>query len=289
MDSDKCRMLLCALETGSLNAAAEVLDKTPSGVGRAIESLEKQTGFPLIMRTHKGVSLTKEGEAMLPIIKDFVYLDDLYAQRADELCGLQTGNVTVGTAYANFYPWLSKVISSFHDAYPNITVDIVEGTSSELAGKIDAHELDFGLIAARNGEHNWTPLVEDELVAVVAKSHPLAGSATLDPEVFRTEPFILLHPGRETDNSLFFERLGFEPHIRFSTDDSLAVFAMVGNGLGIGLVNRLLALQIPDDIVSIPLEPRMTIDVGIITPSDETISPATRRFYNFAIENIDSL
>ena len=64
---------------------------------------------------------------------------------------------------------------------------------------------------------------------------------------------------------------------------------MVGNGLGIGLVNRLLALQIPDDIVSIPLEPRMTIDVGIITPSDETISPATRRFYNFAIENIDSL
>lgn len=79
MDSDKCRMLLCALEMGSLNAAAEILDKTPSGVGRAIESLEKQTGFPLIMRTHKGVSLTKEGEAMLPIIKDFVYLDDLYA------------------------------------------------------------------------------------------------------------------------------------------------------------------------------------------------------------------
>lgn len=289
MDTDKCRMLLCALETGSLNAAAEILDKTPSGVGRAIESLEKQTGFPLIMRTHKGVSLTKEGEAMLPIIKDFVYLDDLYEQRANELRGLQTGNVTVGTAYANFYPWLSKVISRFHDAYPNITVDIVEGTSSELAGKIDAHELDFGLIAARDGEHSWTPLVEDELVAVVAKSHPLAGSEAVNPEVFRTEPFILLHPGRETDNSLFFERLGFEPHILFSTDDSLAVFAMVGNGLGIGLVNKLLALQIPDDVVSIPLEPRMAIDVGIITPSDEAISPATRRFYNFAIENIDSL
>lgn len=289
MDTDKCRMLLCALETGSLNAAADILEKTPSGVGRAIESLEKQTGFPLIMRTHKGVSPTKEGEALLPIIREFVYLDDLYAQRADELCGLQTGNVTVGTAYTNFYPWLSRVISRFHDAYPNITVDIVEGTSSELAGKIDAHELDFGLIAARDGEHRWTPLVEDELVAVVAKSHPLAGSATLDPEVFRTEPFILLHPGRETDNSLFFERLGFKPHIRFSTEDSLAVFAMVGNGLGIGLVNKLLASQLPEDIVSIPLEPRMAIDVGIITPPDESISPATRRFFNFAIANIDSL
>ena len=153
MDTDKCHMLLCSLETGSLNAAAEKLGKTPSGVGRAIESLEKQTGFPLIKRTRKGVTLTHEGEALLPIIKQYAFLDETYVQKADELRGLQTGRVSVGTAYTNFYPWLSQIISKFHDMYPNISVDIVEGTSSELASKVEDHALDFGLTAAREGNH----------------------------------------------------------------------------------------------------------------------------------------
>ena len=44
MDSEKCSVLLCVLEEGSLTAAAEKLDYTPSGISRMIAAMEKKRG-----------------------------------------------------------------------------------------------------------------------------------------------------------------------------------------------------------------------------------------------------
>lgn len=48
MDTEKCRALLAVLEAGSLSAAAEKLDYTPSGLSRMMAALEQELGFPLL-------------------------------------------------------------------------------------------------------------------------------------------------------------------------------------------------------------------------------------------------
>lgn len=58
MDLDRCRALVCAIETGSLSAAAEALQYTPSGVSRMVAALEAETGFSLLHREHGGVRPT---------------------------------------------------------------------------------------------------------------------------------------------------------------------------------------------------------------------------------------
>ena len=55
MDTEKCRALLAVLEAGSLSAAAEKLDYTPSGLSRMMAALEQELGFPLLSRSHSGL------------------------------------------------------------------------------------------------------------------------------------------------------------------------------------------------------------------------------------------
>ena len=61
MDTEKCRALLAVLEAGSLSAAAEKLDYTPSGLSRMMAALEQELGFPLLSRSHSGVQPTPAG------------------------------------------------------------------------------------------------------------------------------------------------------------------------------------------------------------------------------------
>lgn len=70
MESLQCEAVLLAAEQGSLTAAAERLDYTQSGITRMISSLEEELGFPLFIRSRRGVRLTENGKEMLPLFRE---------------------------------------------------------------------------------------------------------------------------------------------------------------------------------------------------------------------------
>ena len=80
MELDRYRALVCAIETGSLSAAAEALQYTPSGVSRMVAALEEETGVPLLLREHSGVRPTKECEKLLPAIRDLLHAGESCTQ-----------------------------------------------------------------------------------------------------------------------------------------------------------------------------------------------------------------
>ena len=94
MELDRYRALVCAIETGSLSAAAEALQYTPSGVSRMVAALEEETGVPLLLREHSGVCPTKECEKLLPAIRDLLHAGESCAQLSAQLRGLDIGTVT---------------------------------------------------------------------------------------------------------------------------------------------------------------------------------------------------
>ena len=67
MDTEKCRIFLETISQGSMTKAAETLGYTPSGVVRAIKSLERELGISLLIRNSKGAILTKEGGCLPPL------------------------------------------------------------------------------------------------------------------------------------------------------------------------------------------------------------------------------
>ena len=72
METARCRAFLAAAETGSFSKAAEALSYTPSGVNQLVTALEKELGFPVFRRNTKGVTLTENGELLLPTVREFL-------------------------------------------------------------------------------------------------------------------------------------------------------------------------------------------------------------------------
>lgn len=289
MDTEKCRILLSILKNGSMSAAAQELGYTPSGISRAVEAMETAAGFPILLRGRKGVSLSREGEALLPAVKELAYWGERCEQTARRICGLDMGSLAVGTSYVKYYPWLAKVISGFRERFPGISAEICSGTSCELAEKMSERSLDFALISRREGSFRSFKVREDELVALLPPDHPLAGEKRVSAEVFESEPYIEICTGRETDNSNCFASRGIRPNTSFSTPDSFVAWSMVKAGLGITLVNGVISDELGGGVVRIPLEPAEKVDICAILPEREVISPAAESFAAYAMDYIEDL
>lgn len=103
MDTEKCRALLAVLEAGSLSAAAEKLDYTPSGLSRMMAALEQELGFPLLSRSHSGVQPTRACRTLLPTLRELTHWSGLLDAQAAEIRGVETGTIAVGCVYGAYY------------------------------------------------------------------------------------------------------------------------------------------------------------------------------------------
>ena len=287
MDTEKCAALLCALEEGTLARAADRLGYTPSGISRMIAALEEDVGFPLLYRGRSGVSATGECEALLPALRQMVYQAESCRQTAAALRGLEQGSITVGANYRFYARQLPQLMARFREKHPGIAFQTIEGTSTTLVTALQEHRADLCIISRREGPHQWLPLRQDQMMVMLSPQHPLAADA-VPIRRLETESYIEIYPGRETDNSRILAENGVCPGNRFAgVEDDFSAMAMVEAGLGIALVNALIAGTLNGNVVFRPLDPPQYVEVGIATPSPEIMSPAARRFLNFVRENME--
>lgn len=122
MDIIKCEAALAAAEQGSLTAAAELLGYTQSGITRMISGLESEIGFPLFIRSKKGVRLTENGKIMLPLFREIVRSRQNAEQVSAEICGMIRGTLTIGCYYSISRLRLPAILKEFRSRYPGVTV-----------------------------------------------------------------------------------------------------------------------------------------------------------------------
>ena len=113
MDTARCRAFLAAAETGSFSKAAEALSYTPSGVNQLVSAFEKELGFPVFRRNTKGVSLTENGELLLPVVREFLRQEDRIFELSAEMNGLLIGSVNIAAYSSIATQWLPAVIGAF--------------------------------------------------------------------------------------------------------------------------------------------------------------------------------
>ena len=279
MDLDRCRALVCAIETGSLTAAAEKLQYTPSGVSRMVAALEEECGFALLLRDRGGVRPTEACETLLPAIRALLHAGESCAQLSAAIRGVEIGSVAVGTAYSAFYSPLARRISACHARYPGIQVQLCGGYSTELLEKLNARSLDLCLISEREGSHDWLPICEDALTAWLPAAHPLAALTALPVTAFAEEPYIETYPNTDIDNARVFARCGVTPNLKFATFDSLATYSMVEAGLGLSMNNALNGRAWSGSVRILPLDPPQSVEIGVA--SLRGLSPAARTFLDF--------
>ena len=70
MDTKKLAALAAAVRLGSFTRAAEELGYTQSGLTHMMNSLEKDVGFPVLVRSRSGVRLTPAGQRIFPLVQE---------------------------------------------------------------------------------------------------------------------------------------------------------------------------------------------------------------------------
>ena len=288
MDADKCATILKVIELGSLSAAADALDYTPSGISRMVAALEHDLGFPLLVRSKTGVVATDECRRLIPAFAEFAAAQRTCETLAASIRGLEQGALTVGSAYPQFYRALAGIIAAFTAAHPGIHINIVQANSSVLVERLAQRSVDFAIISKRSDDYRWQTLLQDRMVAVLPPDHPSARNDAYPVKQFTNEPFIEIFPGEESDNSRTLAANGVQPRARYTVHDTKAAFALVEAGLGVTMMNDIYARTSEADVAIIPLEPFTAVEIGVATPASVP-SPALDAFRAFALPQLTSL
>ena len=284
METARCRAFLAAAETGSFSKAAEALSYTPSGVNQLVTALEKELGFPVFRRNTKGVTLTENGELLLPTVREFLRQEDRIFELSAEMNGLLIGSVTIAAYSSIATHWLPVVISAFQRDYPQIRIKLMEGIWQEVSKWLDDRAADIGFFSYQEGmPYDFIPLAEDPMLALLPKDHPLAQAETYPLENCKYDRFIMPALGCDDDVEALFAKNGIEPNVQFTTLESLSVMSMVEQGLGMSVMNKLITEKRICDIVMLPIDPPSQITLGVAMNSKADVSPAVKMFLKYAV------
>ena len=287
MESSRYRAFLASVETGSFTKAAERLNYTPSGVYQLVNALERDIGFPLLLRDKKGVKANANGEKMLLVIRELLRQEERLNQLASEINGLATGKITIGAYSSIASHWLPSVIKGFTEAYPKIEIHLMEGIWNENQEWLDSKIVDFTFFSYKYGmRYDWIPLRKDPMIAVLPLNHPLAHQDTYPLENCQYEKFIMPGLNRDDDVLELFKRNHISPQVVFSTLENFSAMAMIEQGMGMSIMNDLITHRWNFNVVKLPLDPPQSIDLGIAIPSIKKVSPAAKRFIDYAVQHL---
>lgn len=288
MDTSRYRAFVQASDQGSLSKAAKTLNYTPSGVSQLITALERDLGFSVLERNPHGVQPTSEGSRILPAARAVVQEEERLLQVSSEIKGLAIGQVTIGSYPSVAAHWLPGVIKVFHERYPNIEVRIMEGIHQEITEWLDSKEADVGFMSYEPSlTYDWIPLARDPMVAALPLDHPFASEENYPIEECVNEAFIMPGKGQDIDTTRILSRHGLNPNIAYETIETVATPGMIEAGMGMTIINSLAVKKYGFELALVPIEPPESILFGIAASSLKTCAPATRRFIDCAVAQLE--
>jgi DNA-binding transcriptional LysR family regulator len=283
MDLRKYELFADVAETGNFTASAERMGCTQSGVSHIIKELELEMGFPLFVRTRRGVELTVNGGKIVQLIKQILSANFRLEQTIGELNGLAIGSITIGTYLSISMNWLPKIIFEFQKDFPGIDIHMKEGGIAEIESWIENNHVDFGFCSRRDSQKfDWIQLKNDPLMAVLPKDFPVPPDGCYPISDFHNRSFIISAMDIDYDIHLALTKANIKPSVRFSSTDDNAIISMVENHLGISILPNLILTGIKNQVMILPLAPFTYRSLGIGIKSLKHISPASKKFIEYA-------
>lgn len=281
---NRYRAFLKVVEVGSYTRAAEILGYTQPALSQMISSLEKEIGITLLHRSRYGVRLTPEGERLLPTIQKTVQQYDDLCRMEDEIKGLDSGLVRIGTVSSVSCHWLPVIIQKFWAKYPNVQLVLHQGDYTSICDWVQTGTVDFGFVnpAAAKGLETQT-LQTDPFVAVLPKSHPLAQKSTVSLQELASEPYLLLEEGCYSEPLEAFRKAGITPNVRLTMHDDYSILSMVEQGLGYSLLAELVLQKTAYDVTVRPVDEPILRTMALVMKDKRGLSAAAKTFMQFIL------
>jgi DNA-binding transcriptional LysR family regulator len=262
MDLRQTRQFLAVAESLNFRKAAEHLHMAQPPLSMAIRRLEAAIGAPLFERDRRGVTLTDVGAAIL----EDAHRAAFHAEqlRLSTLAAVKGGRgaLSVGFVGSATYTLLPRCLPLFRRQYPDVALELREGTTSQILKDVQAGTLDIGLVrypVLEDFAVNLEVAETDVLSAVLHADSRLARRRRLAISDLAGEPFVM-YAARAAANlrsqvMLLCQTAGFTPQVVQEAVQVQTVISLVESGLGVGLVPARSRRNAPQGVVFKTLTP----------------------------------
>ena len=94
--------------------------------------------------------LTRNAELLLPLVHTLLAANENLVQTINDVNGVNSGSLVIASFASISIHWLSQIIRRFQQAYPGITISLMEGGTDEIVEWVANNQADFGFMSQRN-------------------------------------------------------------------------------------------------------------------------------------------
>ncbi len=270
-------------------AAGELFISQPA-VTSQIKSFEEFCNLKLFKKRGRRIYLTDEGKSLYAYAAKIFKYEKEIEHTIDDMRELKRGILSLGTtkAYARYF--MPLMITTFHKSYPNIKIQLNEGSSLEMIHSLLNFKIEVAVIARTEDypEIHFFPFSQEEMVVIVSTDHHLNREKAITFKDLSAEPFIMKEKGSGT-RKLVEELFAAEqctPDTLMETSNTEFIKQLVQRGEGVSfLVREAVAAELKEKMLAaVPLKgPTVYLEVSIAYLKDQVLSPPARAFVDTLI------
>ncbi|WP_298671000.1 LysR substrate-binding domain-containing protein [uncultured Sphingomonas sp.] len=258
------------MRTGSATAAAANLGMTQPGVSRTLAQLERAIGFDLFYRDRGKLVPTKDGRLLAEEIEFALAGLQRVSNLAADIANSAAGELSVVAPPSFSEGVLPMIVANFLQKHPGVRFNLDTRSLETSRAMIATRVVDCGFMKMpiAGDDMHCEPLVSSDSACVLPAHHPLAAHEALTPDLLRDEPLILLGSGRQWRIQVDQAFAGYNlyPMVAVETHTHGSACALAARGVGIALVNRLLARSyVRDGLVMRTFLPSITHQYAFVT------------------------
>lgn len=290
MDLRALRQFIHLSQTLHYGKTSEAMHVSPSTLSRSIARLEDELGATLFERDNRTVVLTQAGRQFREFAEaTLAHWQDLKHRLKNNPIEL-TGQIRLYCSVTATYSFMSELLTVFRREFPNIEVVLETGDAAQAIQKVMDDEADLAVAPLPDQLPNpllFKSLVKTPLEFIApAAEGPVTALLEQSPVPWGQVPFVMSEFGlarKRLDH--WFRSQSVKPTIYAQVAGHEAIVAMVGLGLGVGVVPQLVIENSPlkEKIKVVPVEKKLQpFDVGICVLNRRLQDPLVNAFWKTA-------
>ena len=284
LDITRLRLLRTVIATGSLRASAAALGYTPSAASQQLAALQRQTGLQLVNRVGRGLEPTAAGRTLAAeseaLFQELSRLDGVVG----DLRAGRVGSLSISYVISVGATWLPPIVDALRGEFPELRLELrmAEFDSGPRDVEIVVSDPGAGLPeVASSAAVVVHRLVSDPYVVVVPEDDPLAERVDVRVAELADRAWIDNEHNDDVCRRVVLNACasaGITPRFQVHAPDYRTSLAFVATGIGITVVPRLAAVNLPDRVVVRGLvDPTPVRDIAIAIRKTIADHPAVRR------------
>ncbi len=231
----------------SFTRAAEELFLTQPTVSMQVKQLSKAVGLPLFEQVGKRLYLTEAGKELYTTCQEiFDRLSQFEISIAD-MKGLKQGSLRLAVVTTAKYV-IPRLLGPFCQRYPGIDVSLAVANHEYMIESLSNNRHDLYILSQPPDDLDVSihPFMENPLVVLAWRNHPLVSEQNISTKRLVEEPFIMREPGSGTRKAVqkLFDDQGLSLKVKLDLGSNEAIKQAIAGGLGISVLSlHTLALE----------------------------------------------